>query len=114
MSKYRKPSAFRSQYEIRGRTPICSVLLHLHAQANFFLAALVAVAAGATATLAAPGLGRSAAKNSAVGRVLMMSFFSSQPRRAVITPYFIILKCVDECASVEITTFTPRSLHIRK
>jgi len=46
--------------------------------------------------------------------MLYEPFFSSQPRRAVITPYFIILKCVDECASVEITTFTPRSLHIRK
>src|SRR3984957_12385378 len=84
--------------------------------ADFFLAALAGdrAAAGAGAGVAAPGLGRSAAKNSAVGSVLMTSFFSNQPRRAVITPYFIILKCVDECASVEITTFTPRSRHMRR
>src|SRR5437016_1273230 len=36
--------------------------------------------------LAAPGLGRRAASNSSAGRVLMTFFFSSQPRRAIVTP----------------------------
>src|SRR6266567_2391711 len=35
---------------------------------------------------AALGFGRSAERNSAVGRVLMTSFFSSHPRRAMMTP----------------------------
>jgi hypothetical protein len=33
-----------------------------------------------------PGLGRRAFKKSATGRVLRTSFFSSQPRRAMVTP----------------------------
>ena len=33
-----------------------------------------------------PGLGRSAARNSSHGRLLMTFFFSSQPRRAMVTP----------------------------
>src|SRR5580693_5084127 len=60
----------------------------------------------------APGLGRRAARNCSVGRVLMTSFFSSQPRRAMVTPCRINAKLAELCESVEMTTFTPRSLHI--
>jgi len=48
------------------------------------------------AAFAAEGFGLSAAINSARGSVLITSFFSIQPRRAVITPYFINGKCVVE------------------
>lgn len=36
--------------------------------------------------LAAPGLGLKAARNSSQGRVLITFFFSSHPRRAIVTP----------------------------
>lgn len=39
--------------------------------------------------LAACGLGRRAARNFSSGSVLITSFFSIQPRRAVATPYFM-------------------------
>jgi hypothetical protein len=57
---------------------------------------------------------RSAPKNSPTGNVLITSLFSSHPRRAIFTPYRIKLKFPALCESVEITTFTPRSLHILK
>src|SRR5262249_37430968 len=64
--------------------------------------------------LAASGLGRSPAKNSSTGSVLRTSAFSSQPRRAIVTPCLIYARFPVLCESVEITTFTPRCLHIRK
>src|SRR5579863_4660240 len=66
------------------------------------------------AALAVAGFGLSTASNSASGSVLITSFFSIQPRRAVITPYFIRGRCVVECESVEITIFTPRFLAMRR
>src|SRR6266850_5588998 len=68
----------------------------------------------AALSLAAPGFVRSAARNSAVGRVLMTSFFSSQPRRAMVTPYRMKARFPVLWESVEMTTLTPRSLHIRR
>src|SRR5256885_5567589 len=62
----------------------------------------------------APGFGRRASRNSLTGKVLMTSFLVSQPLRAVVTPYRIKLKFAAVWESVEMTTFTPRSLHIRK
>src|SRR5690348_5465924 len=64
---------------------------------NHFFAALFFV----------PGFARSATKNSFVGRVLITSFFSSHPRRAITTPYRINARFPALCESVEITTFTP-------
>ena len=75
------------------------------ARLDFFRAGAFPAAIGCC-----PGLGRSAASKPSSGSVLMTSFFSSQPRRAVGTPYFIRAKFVVACASVEMTTLTPRSL----
>src|ERR1700683_1855204 len=60
------------------------------------------------------GLGLRAPRHSFSGRVCGTCFFARHPRRAVITPYFIIRKWVVLCASVEITIFPPRSRAIRK
>src|ERR1700761_3893215 len=60
------------------------------------------------------GLGRSAARNASTGSVLITFSLVSQARRAVITPYFMYLRLVVVCASVEITTFTPRSFAMRR
>src|SRR5271157_2588964 len=59
-------------------------------------------------------LPRNAPKNSPTASVLITSVFSSHPRRAILTPYRIKLRFPVLCESVEITTFTPRSLHILK
>src|SRR6516162_1779920 len=67
-----------------------------------------------TACFFSPGFGLSADRNSFSGRVLMTSFFSSHPRRAIVTPYRMKLRFPVLCESVEITTFTPLSLHMRK
>jgi hypothetical protein len=53
---------------------------------------------------AAPGFGRSAAKNCSTGSVLITSDFSSHPRRAVATPCRMNGRCSELCESVEITT----------
>src|SRR5689334_4130555 len=66
----------------------------------------------ATCLALAPGFARNASRNFSVGSVLMTSFFSSQPLLAIVTPYRISARFVVLCESVEITTFTPRSLHI--
>src|ERR1700739_1504574 len=55
---------------------------------------------------------RNAPKNSSAPSVLITSFFSSQPLRAIVTPYRINAKFAVLCESVDITTFTPFSLHI--
>src|SRR5260370_34852964 len=62
----------------------------------------------------APGLARRAARNSPAGRVLITSFFSSQPRRAMVTPWRIKARLPGLGESVEITTLTLRSLHMRR
>src|SRR5271157_2445132 len=57
---------------------------------------------------------RSSPKNFPAASVFITSFFSSHPLLAILTPYRIKLKFPVLCASVEITTFTPPSLHILK
>src|SRR5208282_1533271 len=57
---------------------------------------------------------RNSPKNSPTAIVLITSLFSSHPLRAIFTPYQINFRFPVLCESVEITTFTPRSLHIRR
>src|SRR5712664_3859858 len=83
----------------------------LHAATQRLAAALFGCMA---LSLAVPGFARSAARNSVVGRVLMTSCFSNQPRRAMVTPYWIKERFPVLWESVEMTTLTPRSLHMRR
>src|SRR6266851_7294979 len=64
--------------------------------------------------LAAPGFGRSAWRNCSGPTVFRTSALESQPRRAVVTPYWIKERLLVVWESVEMTTLTPRSLHIRR
>src|SRR6266850_5583528 len=89
--------------------------LHSERAVALSIQRLAAAFFGCTAlSLAAPGFERSAARNSAVGRVLMTSCFSSQPRRAMATPYRMKARFPVLWESVEMTTLTPRSLHMRR
>lgn len=71
----------RCFYHLKARSPPQERVFSHTVQADLPFAAEIA-----------PGLARSVASSSSAGKAFITSFFSIQPRLAVITPYFINFK----------------------